>query len=150
MRSFNFPLKSIMPYMFLTTEFNYEHICFVDTPGYNPTGSHTAEDMAVAKEFVANAEALIWLVGADVNGTLPRTDIQFLKNVLGKSKKPVYFVLNKADVKPEADIVKIIKEFSQVLEREKIAYIGISAYDSLEGKGLLYYKGKVKRIFLNF
>jgi len=96
----------------------------------------------VAKELVANAEALIWLVGADVNGTLPRTDIQFLKNVLGKSKKPVYFVLNKADVKPEADIVKIIKEFSQVLEREKIAYIGISAYDSLEGKGLLYYKEK--------
>ena len=150
MRSFNFPLKSIMPYMFLTTELTYEHICFVDTPGYNPTGSHTAEDMAVAKEFVANAEALIWLVGADVNGTLPRTDIQFLKNVLEKSKKPVYFVLNKADVKPEADIVKIIKEFSQVLEREKIAYIGISAYDSLEGKGLLYYKGKGKKDIFEF
>ncbi|WP_308665755.1 dynamin family protein [uncultured Aggregatibacter sp.] len=150
MRSFNFPLKSIMPYMFLTTELTYEHICFVDTPGYNPTGSHTAEDMAVAKEFLANADALIWLVGADVNGTLPRTDIQFLKSVLGKSKKPVYFVLNKADVKPEADIVKIIKEFSQVLEREKIAYIGISAYDSLEGKGLLYYKGKGKKDIFEF
>ena len=89
-------------------------------------------------------------MGADVNGTLPRTDIQFLKNVLGKSKKPVYFVLNKADVKPEADIVKIIKEFSQVLERETIAYIGISAYDSLEGKGLLYYKGKGKKDIFEF
>jgi len=59
-------------------------------------------------------------------------------------------VLNKADVKPEADIVKIIKEFSQVLEREKIAYIGISAYDSLEGKGLLYYKGKGKKDIFEF
>lgn len=59
-------------------------------------------------------------------------------------------MLNKADVKPEADIVKIIKEFSQVLEREKLAYIGISAYDSLEGKGLLYYKEKGKKDIFEF
>nr|WP_314741511.1 dynamin family protein [uncultured Haemophilus sp.] len=149
-RSFNFPLKSIMPYMFLSTELKYENICFVDTPGYNPTGSHTTEDMAAAKEFVENSEALIWLVGVDANGTIPRSDIQFLKNILGKSKKPVYFVLNKADARPESDLTKIIQEFSRVLEREHIQYEGISAYNSLEGNGLLYLKAKGKKDLFDF
>lgn len=149
-RSFNFPLKQIMPYMFLSTELKYENICFVDTPGYNPTGSHTSEDMATAKEFVENSEALIWLVGADASGTIPRSDIQFLKNILGKSKKPLYFILNKADTRPESDITKIIQEFSRVLEREHIQYEGISAYNSREGNGLLYWKAKGKKDIFGF
>lgn len=143
MRSFNFPLKSIMPYMFLSTGLKYEHICFVDTPGYNPTGSHTSEDMAVAQEFVSNSDALIWLVGADANGTIPRTDILFLKNILRNNTKPVYFVLNKADLKPKSDIVKILKEFNQVLEREKIPYAGISAYSSIDAKEMDYVKNRL-------
>lgn len=138
MQSFRFPLKSVMPYMFLTTKLAYEHLCFVDTPGYNPTGSHTAQDMSVAKEFVENAEALIWLVGADANGTIPRTDIEFLKRVLGNSKKPVYFVLNKADLKPLDDVKAILAEFSRVLETEKIDYVGISAYDAIHGEELSF------------
>lgn len=138
MQSFRFPLKSIMPYMFLTTKLAYEHLCFVDTPGYNPTGSHTSEDMSVAKEFVENSEALIWLVGADANGTIPRTDIDFLKRVLGNSKKPVYFVLNKADLKPLDDVKAILAEFSRVLETEKIDYVGISAYNAILGEELSF------------
>lgn len=142
MRSFNFPLKIIMPYMFLTTELTYEHICFVDTPEYNPTGSHTAEDMNIAKEFVSNSEALIWLVGADANGTIPRTDIKFLKEILEKSKKPVYFVLSKADLKHKSDVVKILNEFNRVLERERINFAGISAYNSMDGKEVQYWHSK--------
>lgn len=142
MRSFNFPLKSIMPYMFLSTGLKYDQICFVDTPGYNPTGAATSEDVTVAREFVSNADALIWLVGADSNGTIPRTDIAFLKNILTNNPKPVYFVLNKADLKPKADIVKIIAEFSRVLDHEKISYAGISAYSSIEGKELDYWRVK--------
>ncbi|EHK89549.1 dynamin family protein [Aggregatibacter actinomycetemcomitans] len=138
MQSFRFPLKSIMPYMFLTTTLAYEHICFVDTPGYNPSGSHTAQDMDVAKEFVENAEALIWLVGADVNGTIPRTDIDFLKSVLSAHKKPIYFVLNKADVKSPSDVEAILDEFGHVLETEKISYVGISAYDAIYGEELSF------------
>lgn len=146
MRSFNFPLKKIMPYMLLTTKMDYEHICFVDTPGYNPSGSqgsHTADDEKIAREFVDNANALIWVIGADVNGTIPRTDVQFLKNILGESGKPLYFVLNKADLRAKEDIQSILQEFKQVLEQEGLNYLGISAYSSILRQEIDYIEGKL-------
>ncbi|WGE92026.1 dynamin family protein [Actinobacillus genomosp. 1] len=151
-QSFKFKLKDIMPYMFLTTKLAYKNICFVDTPGYNPNsskGSHTEDDSVIAKEYVKDAEALIWLVGADANGTIPRTDINFLKEVLGTNKKPVYFVLNKADLRAESDVKKIQEEFVRVLKDANIRYDGISAYNSIEGKELTFYqKGKKLGDFL--
>lgn len=146
MRSFNFPLKKIMPYMLLTTKMDYEHICFVDTPGYNPSssqGSHTADDEKIAREFVDNANALIWVIGADVNGTIPRTDVQFLKNILGESDKPLYFVLNKADLRAKEDIQRILQEFKRVLEQENLNYLGISAYSSILRQEIDYIEGKL-------
>lgn len=146
MRSFNFPLKKIMPYMLLTTKMDYEHICFVDTPGYNPSssqGSHTADDEKIAREFVDNANALIWVIGADVNGTIPRTDVQFLKNILGESGKPLYFVLNKADLRAKEDVQRILQEFKRVLEQENLNYLGISAYSSILRQEIDYIGGKL-------
>lgn len=143
MQSFSFPLKNIMPYMFLTARLDYKHLCFVDTPGYNPTGSHTCQDMGIAYEFVENAEALIWLVGADANGTIPRSDIVFLKDVLSNRDKQVYFVLNKADLKPLSDVKAILAEFRRVLEVERISYVGISAYNAISGKELCFVQRSV-------
>lgn len=35
-KSFEFNLKDFMPYMVFCTQFDFENICFIDTPGYNP------------------------------------------------------------------------------------------------------------------
>ena len=79
-RSFGFNLKDIMPYMVLTNKLSYKHICFVDTPGYNPSSSeqsHTNEDRETADNFIKEAGALIWLIPVTA-GTIPQSDLEFL------------------------------------------------------------------------
>lgn len=140
-QSFNFSLKDIMPYMFLVTQLYYEHICFIDTPGYNPATSKvgfTSEDINAAKESLKGCEAVLWLIGADANGTIPKTDLDFLKEVLNEKPKLIYFVLNKADVKPEKEIKQILIEFENVLKANNITYRGISAFSSIDKKELAY------------
>ena len=140
-QSFNFSLKDIMPYMFLITQLHYEHVCFIDTPGYNPATSKvgfTSEDINSAKESLKDCEAVLWLIGADANGTIPKTDLDFLKEVLNEKPKPIYFVLNKADVKPKKEIKQILIEFENVLKANNISYMGISAFSSLDKKEFAY------------
>lgn len=134
-QDFKFPLKDIMPYMFLTRKLPYQNLCFVDTPGYNPAsgkGLSTEYDVEVAQTYVKNAEALIWLVGADANGTIPKTDIEFIQK-LELNDRPIYFVLNKADLKAPTDIDAIIENFQQVLDDANIPFSGICAYNAIDG-----------------
>ena len=98
-KSFGFNLKNIMPFMVLGTQIKYEDICFVDTPGYNPattSDGFTGEDMHTASEFLDNANSLLWLIGADANGTIPASDLEFLSN-LNLEEKKILIVYNKAD-----------------------------------------------------
>lgn len=139
LKSFNFPLKDIMPYMFLITKLPYEHICFIDTPGYNSAllkDGFTSGDINSAKESLRDCSAVLWLIGADSNGTIPKTDLDFLKEV--PSGKPIYFVLNKADIKPKNDIEQILIEFENTLKKHNITYVGISAFSSINKKELYY------------
>ena len=79
-----------MPFMILGTNIDYEHICFIDTPGYNPSDFHdgfTSEDVLTAKEFLNNASTFLWLIGADSNGTIPASDLDFLCNLDLEGKK---------------------------------------------------------------
>lgn len=141
LQSFNFPLKDIMPYMFFITSLPYKHICFIDTPGYNPATSKvafTSQDINSAKESLKGCEAILWLIGADANGTIPKTDLDFLKEVMGK--KPIYFVLNKADLKTKNEINQILTEFQNTLKTNNINYIGVSAFSSIENKELSHKK----------
>lgn len=133
-RSFGFNLKNIMPFVFLTTSMAYEHLCFVDTPGYNPSdaeGGYTSEDVNTAKDFVNNAEALIWLIGLDSNGTISQSDLNFLEAVTQNSTRPLYIVLNKADIRPLEQLEDIMDEISDTLDDYGITTAGISAYSSV-------------------
>jgi hypothetical protein len=135
-KSFNFNLKEIMPFMVLGTNINYEHICFIDTPGYNPSDvsdGYTSDDIGTAKEFLTNANTFIWLVGADVNGTIPSSDLDFLSNLNLEDKK-LYVVLNKADLRSSDDIEDILEEIEETLDDYDIDAIGISAYSSINKK----------------
>lgn len=139
-RSFGFNLKSIMPYIFLSTPMPYEHLCFIDTPGYNPsdtTDGYTNEDAQTAGDFIQNAEAVLWLIGADANGTIPNTDLAFLAD-LAAQDKPLYIVLNKADLKPQEDLEDILDIIAETLADEDISVAGITAYSATQRRECCY------------
>lgn len=142
-RSFGFNLKTIMPFVFMTTPMKFEHLCFIDTPGYNPSDvadGHTAEDVKTAQEFVQNSEALLWLIGLDSNGTISKSDLDFLDHAGQYSQKPLYVVLNKADLRPYDQLEEIMAEIADTLDDYDIEIAGISAYSSITKEEYLYHK----------
>lgn len=140
LKALGFNLKDILPMVAMETSIpEFTHICFVDTPGYNPskTGT-TSKDANTAKEALENANALLWLVGLDTNGTIPASDLDFLED-LNLDDKKLYIVANKADLKPQSEIEKILDHFEEVLEERGLDYDGISAYNS-RGKNEITYR----------
>ncbi len=141
-KSFDFNLKEIMPLMIVGTKIEQENICFIDTPGYNPPNSdetYTQEDVYTAKEFLSNASSFIWLIGADANGTISSSDIDFL-NELDLENKNVYVVYNKADLRSQDDIEAVLGEIEESLDDYGIECIGISAFSSLAKQEYAYKK----------
>lgn len=130
-KELGFNLKTILPMIAMETSIpDYKHICFVDTPGYNPSSSgYTSEDFNTASEYLTNSNALIWLVGLDTNGTIPQSDLKFLEQLDLENKK-LYIVANKADLKSNTELEEILDEFEEVLDDYGLEYEGISAYDS--------------------
>jgi hypothetical protein len=140
--SFRFNLKEIMPFLIVATNLKYKNICFIDTPGYNPSKSNqtfTKKDLKTARESLENAKVLIWLIGADTNGTIPSSDLKFLES-LDLSNKKLFIVLNKSALKPESEIREIVEEINDTLEDEFIEFEGISAYDSKTKKEYFFIK----------
>lgn len=142
-KSFEFNLNKIMPFMIIGTAINkFENLCFIDTPGYNPSdidGGFTSEDKHTAEEFLGNSEVLLWLIGLDSNGTISSSDIEFLSQ-LDLENKSIYFVLNKADLKPKSDIESIIIQMEEILNDYEIDFVGISAYSSVKKEEISYSK----------
>ena len=139
-KSFPFNLKKIMPFIAMGTPWGgdfkeLKHICFIDTPGYNPAAieGSTQEDRETAMEYLKRANSLIWLIGMDANGTIPDSDLDFLEDPILAQKK-LYIILSKADLKPESDLKEIMKNIAEILEKEGIPYEGISAYSSAKKK----------------
>lgn len=143
-KELGFNLKDILPMMVMETPIpEYQHICFIDTPGYNPSDSgHTGRDKESASEYLANANALIWLISAQA-GTFPASDLAFLDSLNLEGKK-LYILLNKADLKPKSEIESILDELEGVLEDNYMEYEGISAYDSRNKQELAYRKQPLK------
>ena len=117
LKALGFNLKDILPMVAMETSIpDFTHICFVDTLGYNPakTGT-TSKDSNTAKEALENANALVWLIGLDNEGTIPASDLRFLDSLDLEDKK-LYIVANKVDLKPESEIENILDHFEEVLE----------------------------------
>lgn len=141
MKELGFNLKTILPRMAMQTPMpELSHICFIDTPGYNPSqvGS-AAEDFDTAREYLINSNALIWMVGLDTNGTIPNPDLEFLEHLDLQSKK-LYIVANKADLKPLEDLEIILDNFEDSLAEFGLEYEGISAYSATDKQEILYRK----------
>jgi exonuclease VII small subunit len=136
LKSFTFNLKEIILYTTVLVPIKKElfaDICLIDTPGYNPPGSGTLEhDFEMAKEYIKDAGFLIWMVGLDTNGTMPKSDLDFLSKLdFGKTgERPLYIVANKAELKTEEDIEDILDDFEDRLDDSDLQYAGICAYSS--------------------
>lgn len=142
--SFNFNLKDIMPFMAIGTSLNREYlkqICLIDTPGYNPpsTEGFTDEDKKTAIEYLKQADALIWMIGVDSNGTIPASDLDFMRK-LDLTNKKLYIVANKADEKPDNELKDILDEIVETVKDYDIELKGISAFSSNLQKEYLFRK----------
>lgn len=130
--AFSFNLRDLLPYVAVETPLrDLENISFIDLPGYDPGASaaYTDSDNAAASEFLEQAHALIWVIGLDSNGTIPRSDIEFLLDHADRVQR-LYIVINKADLRPASDLSSVIEEVRSSLEVYGIEYEGISAYSS--------------------
>jgi hypothetical protein len=135
-KSFDFNLKDIMPVMAIETPIeHFDKICFIDTPGYNPsnTEAFTDQDFGTAQEYLKQSNVLLWFIGLDANGSIPSSDLDFIKNLFLDGKK-LYIVANKADLRSEEDLEEILDIFEEILDDHNIEYEGISAYSSVHKK----------------
>lgn len=151
---FGFKLKKLMPFMIFQIALDDElkHLCFIDTPGINASKSSqsTSDDEKNAKEFLDDADALLWLINADA-GTIPQSDLDFLNdNELGLSRKKLFVVLNRADLKTESERKEIIDKIIQALEDNFIDFEGISAYSAEKKREYLFEKMSLKEFLRTF
>ena len=139
MKFFQFDLKEVILYTTVLAPMErryFENLCIIDTPGYNPPGSgDTGQDLETARKYIQKANFLIWTIGLDTIGTIPKSDIDFLKGLelFGiDPKKQLYIVANKAQLKTKDDIESILDNIGDTLDDNDLLYAGISAYNSLK------------------
>jgi len=139
--SLGFNLKDIAPIMAIETPMeSYANICFIDTPGYNPSNAgYTNNDAQTSQEYLEHANILLWTIGMDTNGTIPASDLDFLENISREDKK-IYIIANKADLRSAADIEDILDIFEEILDEYDIEYEGISAFSSVNKEEINYRK----------
>lgn len=79
----------------------YEHIAFLDTPGYSKPNTDEYSDRtdeAIARNQLMAVDAIIWVV--EVKEGLTQSDIDFLQSL--ERRVPILIIINKADkVTPE-------------------------------------------------
>ena len=152
LKSFGFNLKDLMPSVVIHAEMpkEFEHICFIDTPGYNSSDtkdSYTSRDYETSLMFIKQAKVLFWFVGLDATGTLISSDVDFLQDVLKTAPdKKIVVICNKAELKAEEDLEDILDHFADILDDNDIPYEGIIAYSSRLHKEYGYRKKNLDAI----
>ncbi|GAA7257235.1 hypothetical protein oki772_09890 [Helicobacter pylori] len=101
--SLGFNLKEIMPSMLLSApSVLFEFLCFIDTPGYNPSNQgYTGGDRQASKEYLNHAKHILWFISCE-RGGIEKSDLDYLQELYEEGKQ-VFIVLNKADLKITAN-----------------------------------------------
>lgn len=112
-------------------DFMYNNIMFIDTPGYSKADTvknrHSNTDENIAREHLRSADLLIWLIDIK-NGTIPNEDIRFIRSL--NMQQPVLFVLNKADMKIDKEIKKVVDTVRANVEKAQLPVYDVIAYSS--------------------
>ncbi len=128
--SLGFNLKEIMPSMFLSApSVPFESLCFIDTPGYNPSNQgYTGGDRQASKEYLANAKYILWVIDCQ-HGTIQSDDLDYLQELYEEGKQ-VFIVLSRADSRTKRQLEEIAVQTKETLENNGIEFLGIGVYSS--------------------
>ncbi|GAA9033667.1 acyl carrier protein [Helicobacter pylori] len=130
LNAFDFDLKSIMSFMILSAPLPFKHLCFIDTPGYNPSNQgYTGRDRQVSKEYLVKAKSILWVMDCD-RGSIQDNDLNYLQELYEEHGKQVFIVLNKADLKITIQLEEIAVQTKETLENNGIEFLGIGVYSS--------------------
>lgn len=130
LNTFGFYLKSIMPSMLLSApSVPFEFLCFIDTPGYNPSNQGYMDgDRQVSEEYLANAKSILWVMDCD-RGSIQDNDLNYLQELYEEGKQ-VFIVLGKADSRTKRQLEEIAVQTKETLENNGIEFLGIGAYSA--------------------
>lgn len=124
-------LGHVMNSVFVSTELQpYEHIAFLDTPGYSKPDSaeySIRTDAEIARCQLNAANYILWFIQSDL-GTITKEDIAFINTL--REDTPKLIILNKADKKTASDLKKIIAQIKATLDTKGIRYIDVLAYSN--------------------
>ncbi|GAA7256254.1 hypothetical protein HpCK38_11480 [Helicobacter pylori] len=129
--SLGFNLKEIMPSMLLSApSVLFEFLCFIDTPGYNPSNQgYTGGDRQASKEYLNHAKHILWFISCE-RGGIEKSDLDYLQELYEEHGKQVFIVLNKAGLKITIQLEEIAVQIKETLENNGIEFLGIGAYSS--------------------
>lgn len=113
---------------FATPLHKFDHIAFLDTPGYSKPDSEkysAKTDEQIARGQLNSSNYILWFVQADA-GTITEEDIKFIKTL--REDIPKLIILNKADKKSLADLKDIIAKIKSTLDIKGVRYIDVFAF----------------------
>ncbi|EJB90267.1 putative ATPase [Helicobacter pylori Hp H-19] len=130
LNSLGFNLKEIMPFMLLSVpSAPFEFLCFIDTPGYNPSNQgFTGGDKEASKESLKHAKHILWLVSCE-RGGIESDDLEFLQELYEEGKQ-VFIVLSRADRHTKSQLEVVAKKIRETLKDHGIEFLGICAYSA--------------------
>lgn len=129
LNAFGFDLKSIMPFMILSAPLPFKHLCFIDTPGYNPSNQgYTGGDKEASKKSLKHAKHILWLVSCE-RGGIESGDLEFLQELYEEGKQ-VFIVLSRADRRTKSQLEEVAKKIRETLKDNGIEFLGIGAYSA--------------------
>ncbi|WQT30912.1 acyl carrier protein [Helicobacter pylori] len=128
--SLGFNLKEIMPFMLLSTpRVPFEFLCFIDTPGYNPSNQgFTGGDKEASKESLKHAKHILWLISCE-RGEIHKDDLEFLQELYEEGKQ-VFIVLSRADRRTKSQLEEVAIKIRETLKDNGIEFLGIGAYSA--------------------
>ncbi|GAA7165201.1 hypothetical protein ID0405_07180 [Helicobacter pylori] len=107
----------------------FKHLCFIDTPGYNPSNQgYTGGDEQASKEYLNHAKHILWLISCE-RGDIERDDLDYLQELYEEGKE-VFIVLSRADRCAKSQLEEVAIKIKETLEDRGIEFLGIGAYSA--------------------
>ncbi|EPZ95990.1 dynamin family protein [Helicobacter pylori] len=131
LKSLGFNLKEIMPLMLLSApSVPFEFLCFIDTPGYNPSNQgYTGGDERASKESLKHAQNILWLISCE-RGGIESDDLEYLQELYEEYGKQVFIVVSRADRRTKKQLEEVAIQIKETLEYRGIEFLGIGAYST--------------------
>ncbi|GAA7098033.1 GTPase [Helicobacter pylori] len=130
LNSLGFNLKEIMPLMLLSApSVLFEFLCFIDTPGYNPSNQgYTGGDKQASKESLKHAEHILWLISCE-HGGIEGDDLEYLQELYEEGRQ-VFIVVSRADRCTKRQLEEVAVKIKETLEDRGIEFSGIGTYSA--------------------